>query len=417
METNLIQPQQRPPAIAPIGLLAAAVFMIGVLRFAWISDDAFIAAKAVANFIDGHGLVINQGYRVQAYTSPLFTLLDIPTQAIARGPYFGLMILGLLCCIAFCTVLLRAFRQQPWIAIAVLAVATASPIFLAYCTSGLENPLAHALVAACVLRMARWKRDEPDWIFFLLSALLALTRFDLGILVLPGLVRMAALSPRKAIRKGIAAFSPLWLWLMGATVYYGFPWPNTAYAKLNTVIPLKQKLLQGLSYLADAAYRDPVLALVVFGGIFVGLNMRGPIATKLVPLGCLAYLVYAINIGGDFMAGRFLTVPFVAILLHFAANLGNEPPLRLLQGATVVALLFSMRHFNEHRVVSPGECYVTNIGIVDERACYVESTGLVQNLRYSTWRNHGYVTDYTKAVERTEGNVIVYDLVGLVGFA
>jgi arabinofuranosyltransferase len=417
MENAVPTPLAPRPSNYPIILVAAAVFMVAVLRFAWISDDAFIAAKAVANFLHGHGLVINPGFRVQAYTSPLFTLLDIPTQVLARGPYFGLMILGLLSSLALCTVLARSFKDHPWTGVAILTIATASPIFLTYSTSGLENPLAHALVAAWVVRLAHQKDNEPDWVLLLLSALIVLTRFDLAVLLLPGLVRIGAFSPRKAIRKGLTAFSPLALWLVAATVYYGFPWPNTAYAKLNTIIPLKHKLLQGLTYLADAAYRDPVLAIVVFGGTFIGLTLRGPIAKKMVPLGCLAYLVYVVNIGGDFMAGRFLTVPFVALLVHFAMLPGNEAPQRILQGITIVALLFSTRHFSEQRVVLPTECYVNATGVVDERACYVEHTGLVQNLKHATWKDHGYVREYITAVNGTGGNVIVFDLVGLVGFA
>ena len=49
---------------------------------------------------------------------------------------------------------------------------------------------------------------------------------------------------------------------------YGVPFPNTAYAKLNTGTPAAELAVQGLLYLAESAGSDP-LTLTVIGAAFI----------------------------------------------------------------------------------------------------------------------------------------------------
>src|SRR5204863_5777359 len=56
---------------------------------------------------------------------------------------------------------------------------------------------------------------------------------------------------------------PLILWHLFALAYYGFPFPNTAYAKLGTGIPSAELMAQGLRYLSESFRADPVTLLTI----------------------------------------------------------------------------------------------------------------------------------------------------------
>ena len=51
---------------------------------------------------------------------------------------------------------------------------------------------------------------------------------------------------------------PAAAWLLFATIYYGFPLPNTYYAKVATGIPSSLLYRQGLAYLFNSLAHDPV---------------------------------------------------------------------------------------------------------------------------------------------------------------
>ena len=56
---------------------------------------------------------------------------------------------------------------------------------------------------------------------------------------------------RERLVPAAVGLAPLLLWLLWATLYFGFPFPNTAYAKLNLEIPRSVLLSQGLTYVVD----------------------------------------------------------------------------------------------------------------------------------------------------------------------
>src|SRR5512136_1609171 len=70
------------PVVAAIGL-----FVVIVLRTAWISDDAYITFRTIENFLAGDGLRWNVAERVQVYTHPLWLFLLSGLCAVTREPY------------------------------------------------------------------------------------------------------------------------------------------------------------------------------------------------------------------------------------------------------------------------------------------------------------------------------------------
>jgi arabinofuranosyltransferase len=411
---------------AVLGALAL-LYLISVVRFGWASDDGFITARSIHNLLAGHGLAVNPGHRVQSYTSPLWMLLCLPLQALA-GPYLGLVLAGLACSVAFAVVVVRGFRDRPWAGAMVLAAAGASSCFLTFSTSGLENPLAHLLLALfCQARLRAPREPLVTPTTFALAGLIFLTRFDYVLLIAPSLA-VAVIAPlrpwspsalRAQLRRSLGFVIPVGLWLAFATFYYGFPFPNTAYAKLNTSIPLSSRLEQGVSYLVDAVYRDPILVLFPLIAAFVVLRARASRPAKELLAGVALYLAYVAWIGGDFMGGRFLTAAFAVTLLVAAHDVGGADGYgpAFMKLATVAAFLMGLPSLADRRVDRGTECSIPPTGIVDERGCYVEHTGLAMNLRQAKWRTHGYLADYRKALEGMDGsNVVVFDLVGMAPF-
>src|SRR4030095_586143 len=79
--------QPRRLTLEFLPLLSLCIFAMAITRLAWVSDDAFISMRAVENLLSGHGLVSNPPERVQAFTSPLFTLLLIPARWLTGDAY------------------------------------------------------------------------------------------------------------------------------------------------------------------------------------------------------------------------------------------------------------------------------------------------------------------------------------------
>lgn len=399
---------------------AVTLLLIGVVRLAWVSDDGFITARSIYNLLAGHGLAVNPGHRVQAYTSPLFMLLCLPLQALTGSPYHGLMSAGLLASVAFALVVARGFRDRPWAGAGVLLAAAASTSLLTFSTAGLENALSHLLLALFALRLLdEAPTDEPRPATGLLAGLVVLTRFDLAVLVLPALLVAFARRrtfTRAGLRPVLFFVAPIAAWLAFATFYYGFPLPNTAYAKLNTAIGLRERVGQGLVYLLDGLERDPALALfmVLPVGLILARIFTAPRAVKLLLAGVWLYVGYVISIGGDFMGGRFLTAPLVVSLLVLGHELARQAPAAAPWAVAVAFLIGLPGHF--YRADRSSGCTTSGTGIVDERACYVEHTGLMANLRSEKWRTHGYLADYRKAVEGAQGGVMEFGLVGMATF-
>lgn len=402
------------PAIA---VASGVMFLVVVLRTAWVSDDAFIAIRALDNLLQGLGWGVNPGVRVQVSTSPLWSLLCLPFAWIVGDPYLALVLPSLLLVLGLVILLVRKLRDARWHAPAALLGLAASPTFVAFSTSGLENSLSHFLIA-CFCMECLTERLRPTRRALWLGAALVLTRLDWAVLVGPVLAVSWLSRPVEGVKQALAPLGILGVWFAFATFYFGFPLPNTAYAKLNVELETGARLGRGLEYLLDSAARDPLLTVLVLV-TSVLVTLRGvPWNVRLLQGGALAYGAYVLWIGGDFMSGRFLTGTYLAsllVLLDIFRRMGGIG-LRAAPVLGVVFFVFALPHLDSRSPHSPTECRVPITGIVDERACYAEWTGLAQNVHSKKWRTHGYLGDLRKRVEKVEGAVVAFDLVGMASY-
>lgn len=384
--------RKTPQALATLPWVALAFYGALVWRRAWLSDDAFITLRVVDNYVGGYGLVSNPPERVLGFTHPLWALLLLIPRNLGIDGYWSAMGMSLLVSLA-CALVVVLGAAYSRIAGALAALWMAGSLaFVDFSTGGLENPLAHLLLAAFFFACAKQELAATAISTWALAALIVLNRQDHLLLVLPMLLLLCA----EARAKGFAAIAkaaaigllPLVCWLLFALIYYGFALPNTAYAKLNTVLPAGVLPRQGLRYFADAWRRDPLILSVIGLGLLAALRERSRAALAL-GTGVLVYLLYVWRIGGDFMTGRFFTAPFLVCVVWLAARglqQANRVGLAVIAAASVA--LIATHPASLSASVKRPSCFISAEGIVIERQCYAEFTGLSRNLKRPRYQSN-----------------------------
>ena len=407
-----------PDALAA---LLTLIFLAALIRTAWISDDASITLRTLLNATHGFGLRFNIAERVQTFTHPLWLAVLALAYKLTANVYFAAFAASLF----FSTAAFwLAVTQARSIYQAVLAAAVLlfSRAFVDFATSGLENPLSYALLAAFVTYYIRGEESSAPaapaaskrWLIglWLLTALLYLTRPDDVLIVAPllGLACWRVRRPRTVIGAAVLGVLPAIAWTLFSIVYYGFPFPNTAYAKLGMGIDRWELWTQGSLYLIDSIDRDPLTLTMIGFAIVLAIFHRRP-AARALAVGLVLYLVYVVSIGGDFMAGRFLAASvFAAVLLTAWLVTGSRP---FWIGATVALLLVgsASAHVPLWSNSAFDDSAGRGTGIIDERGVYFKDRSLVRAKRM-TFRE----PDWPSA-GRTQPPLRVLDACGLMGSA
>lgn len=403
--------------------LLGALFLTLLVRTAWVCDDAYITFRVVDNLWNGHGLRWNADERVQSYTNPLWMLV----MAVCYGPTRDVYYTSLGVSIAFSLwtawLLVARIALTPLHALLALWTLILSKAFVDYSTGGLENPLQHLLLALFALDyFAGPNRERRLARLALLAGLSSLNRLDSLVLLLPPLLAAATASPpRRAARALLlGALLPL-AWTGFSVFYYGFPLPNTAYAKLNTGIPALELAQQGVYYLFNSLSIDPVTLVGVALGLTLPLGF-GPARALPFSAGILLYLAYVVRIGGDFMAGRFMAAPLLAAAIVLARvpmpltatsfsltflTLGAVALSSPVPNLSTTAFFFTDRW--ERRTL------LDERGITDERAIYYRYTGLLTARRGEPMPNHHRAVEGRRL--RAEGRTLFHHgQIGILGF-
>lgn len=311
-------------------VILLGLFLVVLLRTAWVTEDAYITFRPVENFVAGNGPVYNVGERVQAYTHPLWFLLqslmywvNVKLFGISFTEHLYFLNIFLSVGISALVAVLYAYwggrDKRPNVVLA-LVVMVCSKAFMEYSTSGLENPLSHLLVLSFLLTYLHTKEMDRTKLFTLalLAGLGTLNRYDLLLVFVPVLAAAWWKLDKKLQHLFIIGigFLPMLIWMGFSLVYYGFAFPNTAYAKLNTGATLMENLVTAGRYYFESLIHDPVT--LVFILVVLGWSLiKGTRKQRVAGVGLLLYLVYILYIGGDYMSGRFLSVPLItaAVLL------------------------------------------------------------------------------------------------------
>ncbi len=358
--------------------LGAVVLSLFLIRTAWCAEDAYIGFRVADNFLNGQGLTWNVGERVQVYTDPLFEFLLIAGTAILRSDYWSSMVVSFLLSIGAYAFLMSG--RAPLAILLGTTVLLTSKGFMDFSMSGLENPATHFLIAAYV--WVYWRKRDPFWLS-LIASLAAVNRMDSLLLFLPSLVWLYCLQGSRVIRPMLLGAVPFVSWEAFSLFYYGFPVPNTAFAKLNTGIPQSEVLEHGLHYFQNAAVWDKVTIVAIAVGMLAGLFSKDwPLAA-----GAILSCAYVVWVGGDYMVSRFLTPALVLCCALLVQHAPRRKAYSLALTAAILLLgmtiphptLLTTRNFGMGSSGQVDKLLVEEyLGVVDERLFFYRATGLLR---------------------------------------
>jgi arabinofuranosyltransferase len=402
-----------------IGL--TALYLAFVYRYAWVAEDAYITLRTVDNFVNGHGLRWNIVERVQAYTHPLWMLVVTCVYAFSREDFLTLICTGLATS-ALAFVALQRLARSTAQALFCGAVLILSPAYIDFSTAGLENPLAHLLLILFAAQLLTGSaRRHATFRLTFLAALIMTNRLDHGLLVLPALlfqlVRVEQ-SWRQTLREVLLGLAPLLAWELFALVYYGFPFPNTAYAKLNTGIPSRELWRQGYFYLSDHVAADPLTSFAIVGGLGLAA-VTAERELHLFAVGNVAYLLYLVAVGGDFMFGRFLTAPLIVSLIiaaRFRASRRTELIVALLAAAALAVGIVSARAPWRSPLRPAPEPVQNRHGIADERSVYAAHSSLAARRGKPYYIEHIWADTGRFLRQYGQDQVVSENNVGFLGY-
>ena len=376
-----------------------AIYSGLILYTAWVSDDGFITFRSIENWVHGYGLVFNVGERVQTFTHPLWLFLQSLLYLLTRSfasPYnlnklfYGNLFLCL--SLSLLTVFLYAYKiaRSTQMATVGILIFILSKAYIDYSTSGLENPLSHFL-ALCFFGLFLFhENDDPRRTTTLafLACLGVLNRLDTILIYLPALVYLfwKSVNKLKTVSSILVGFLPLALWELFSIFYYGTLFPNTASAKLSTGIPITTLLKQGVYYFLNSLHLDTITLTTIACSIALSFYSRS--SREIVgALGIGLYLCYILYIGGDFMSGRYFSLPLIVAVIILSRF---EPKsLWVLAGSVLVVLIIGLLPFvtTIERRPSYGKNRENNLvffdahKISDERLVYRDRTGLLVALQ------------------------------------
>ncbi|MDX2089104.1 MAG: hypothetical protein SFX73_14700 [Kofleriaceae bacterium] len=326
---------------------AAVVLVVHSLAYNFVTDDAYISFVFSRNLAEHGELSFNLGDPVEGYTNFLWTVILGVGMLLGIPPELSSRVLGTACALGTLYMVFRITtralgRRSPWAAVPALLLAASSG-FACWTSGGLETQLFTLLVTAALDGVVA-AADNPRALrrAAIALALSAMTRPEgllvaglLGIVHVLGrvLCRRAPGAPRGARHEVIAAacFLGVWApWFAWRAWYYGHLWPNTYYVKAsgrwsNPKYELEM-LKNGAHYVWVWATQTRVLyalPLVVVGLTSGAANRARLVLAMACTLLGIAYLSYAITVGGDFMGLHRFVMP-VFVVAAIATTLGLE---------------------------------------------------------------------------------------------
>jgi len=400
------------------------LFTVVLVRNAWITDDAYITFRTIDNLVNGYGLTWNVTERVEAYSNPLWLFLTAAFYYFTKEFYFTSIVLSIL--ISVLSMIFFVYKNSRTLIGGLLGIIIFifSKAFIDYSASGLENPLTHLILALFLFVYIKSKNNFNLNTLFLLSvitAIAAVNRLDSVLFFIPVLVYVFLKLPKlKGIYVTIIGLLPIITWKGFTLFYYGFPFPNSAYAKvLNTGISKPDIFNQGFNYFQNSFNWDPLTLIVIFIGISIPFISKEKHLFPVV-IGFGMYLFYILQIGGDFMSGRFFTAPlFVAVVLLTQCKFNSFKRVPL---AVFIILILFVGFSSLHPPVLSDENFQKSSseldnGIADERAWYYPSTGLLKTGVYPEMPspNTYGIAEGSMARESNE-TPIVKTAVGVLGY-
>ncbi len=424
----------KKPTLLFLFSLAIAIFVF--LKNAWVGEDAYIVLRSIEQLFSGNGPIWNPHERVQVFTSPLWFLVLALARIFSHDVYLNVIVVSMILWLSTLFVLKAVHKNNTNFLILILLFSS-STSFFDYTSSGLENVLAYLIIATYISNyVGLFVFDDSNnsrqiceerriKILLFLFGLIICVRHDLALLLFPPTIYLVLKNAQIFSKKQWAVFSiisllPIILISLFSLVYYGFPFPNTAYAKLNTGIHQMEIFRRGIDYFISSFKYDTATLVVIIGSLVLYSFKSSEKYLRYLSYGVLLNLFYVGYVGGDFMQGRFLSYAFMvsAILILLRLDKIHLPKFKALTFITVGLYLVLYPHtpFN-----SPFKYQnqVIEMGVADERGFYFEELSLyryfIRNREDNFFPGHRWAKSGYKE-KKSPYRVIVLRNVGLFGY-
>ncbi len=324
-------------------VFAVLLLLVIVIKKAFLLEDAFIVFRSIQNLENGFFLSAIADVRSQSYTSNLWTLLLVVVDSVSLlSLQNNAIIISLTCTFITVIILIRFFTKikRPDLGFLLIILLALSNTFTDFSTGGLENSLAHLLLAIFLIILMFSSYKNIDFLVLsCIAGLLVANRYDHLFMVAPSLV-LVFFSRKKwkeDIINGLAGFMPLFMWMFFSWFYYGSILADTYYAKIYTGVPVFERINFAIYHhlrMLDVDFISMTLMVfTIMFGMMLSKNilLRNKNKTsdylnlseekqhniqKLLSIitGILLYNIYFFYVGGDYMLGRFMSIVILAVM-------------------------------------------------------------------------------------------------------
>ncbi|MBX7046582.1 MAG: hypothetical protein K1X86_12180 [Ignavibacteria bacterium] len=338
-------------------LLAAlsVVFIYLCNEVKFIQDDSYISFRFVKNFVEGKGLVFNPGERVEGYTNLLWVLIlsvfyamKMNIESISQYLSLGFSILVLFQIFKISS--LVEFKEENnkgktvqssylfnFIPV-VLMVLTGA--FNFWAISGMETGMFIAFVLAGIFYYLKNKNSGvPNYLFSIYIFLASLTRpeglYFFGLIILHKVI-ISIREHKAGFIKDIfsknnlityaAYIIPTALLMLFRLSYYGYPFPNTAYAKTGFSITY---LTAGWTYFKNFFEAYMLYGVVFALPLFLFKKKENFFEVSLMYLLTIFYSIYIIVVGGDVLKQFRFFLPVLPLIYILFGKFLEDVALRM----------------------------------------------------------------------------------------
>lgn len=410
-------------SIQAILFLLFTTYIVVLLRSAYVNEDAYITMRTVDNFVNGYGLRWNIAERVQTFTHPLWLILITAIYFFTHEAFYTLIFLSFAVSVATFYVTVIHFKKHSIGTVVILSILIFSKAFIDFSSSGLENPATHLLLAVFLLFFLEgvdenFSNEKTVLLLSFVVGMATLNRMDTMLFFLPAL-SLILVKNRKSgtIKNIILGFLPFIAWEIFSVIYYGFPFPNTAYAKLYTGLGQVELVHEGFIYILNSLSWDPITLLTVFAGTSLTIY-RGSWKEKSIAFGVLLYIFYLVWIGGDYMSGRFFSGALLVSVILLARQLKE---IESVEGVIALVFIILVAYASPTPTLTSvdDETFQTGRtdvnGIYDLRSYYFQTSGLI-------YARNNYQEPYHEWVFRglmfrnSKKNYLVEGTIGYTGY-
>ncbi|MBA4387180.1 MAG: hypothetical protein C0404_04305 [Verrucomicrobia bacterium] len=249
-QQDVAQPGKRRTFMAAFLLLAVAACIVPLLAHLLCQvlpdDDAYITFRYARNFIEGHGLVYNEGERVFGISSPLYLLWLTAVAGTTGAP---IEVVAVRCNVIFYLLsalgtflVLKHSTGRMSIAVAGLLPYAFHPGLMKLSLGGMEPFLFVSILQFSLLAAFRGRLATAS----VLAGLSALARPE-GLLSMAGILLFVNLRDWRKIMVCLLLFAvPILAWAIPATVIFGTPVPHSIVAKSLPLYPLPEGYATGM---------------------------------------------------------------------------------------------------------------------------------------------------------------------------